>query len=156
MGLKTKLKDCSSKPKPTAYKTFVRSILEYAVAVFNPYTKCNINKLERIQKKASRFIFNKYGRKTSISELYIQAGLPLLQNFKKTNRLKFIFNLINGNYNLGYQDYFHFNPSRVTRNKHSKSISEIKPRTDCYKYSYFPRVIHVWNAFPNKLSVQIV
>lgn len=150
-ALKRKLKDCSSKTKLMAYKTFVRSILEYADVVWDPYTKCNINKLERIQKKALRFIFNKYGRNTSISELYVQAGLPLLEKRRKINRLKFIFNLINGNYNLDYLDYFHFNTARFTRNKHSKSITEIKCRTDCYKYSYFPRTIHAWNALPEQI-----
>lgn len=149
--LKRRLKDCSNNTKLIAYKTFVRSLMEYADVVWDPHTKSNINKLERIQKKALRFIFNTYGRNTSISELYVRSGVPSLQKRRKISRLKFIFNLLNNNFNLDYSNYLHFNTSRPTRNKHCKSFTEIRCRTDCFKYSCFPRTIHEWNLLPQEI-----
>lgn len=60
-----------------AYKSIIRPMLEYAVIIWDPYTKSNIEKVERIQKKALRFIYNSYGC-SSISELVKKVICHLL------------------------------------------------------------------------------
>lgn len=46
------------KTKQLLYITWVRSRLEYATVVWSPYTKRNISRLERIQRRATRFILD--------------------------------------------------------------------------------------------------
>lgn len=60
-----------------AYKSVVRPALEYCVVIWDPYTKTNISRLENVQKKAARYIFNKF-RRTSVTELLRRADLPSL------------------------------------------------------------------------------
>lgn len=43
-----------------AYKSIVLPILDYAAIIWDPFTKTNINKLEKVQKRAVRFIYNNF------------------------------------------------------------------------------------------------
>lgn len=61
--------------KLLAYNAFVRPILEYTNIIWFPFTKEDIAKLEGIQRKAIRLIFNKYGPHESRAELMETAGI---------------------------------------------------------------------------------
>ena len=60
--------------KETAYKTFVRPILEYASVVWDPYTATNISKIEAVQRRAARFVCNRYHRTASVSVMIDRLG----------------------------------------------------------------------------------
>ena len=49
-NIRTKHKDI----RDTAYNTFVRPQVEYASPVWGPYTQANINKIEKVQRRAAR------------------------------------------------------------------------------------------------------
>jgi len=42
--------------KSTAYKSFVRPQLEYASTAWSPHTRCNIDKIEAVQRWAARSV----------------------------------------------------------------------------------------------------
>lgn len=48
------LKDITT--SKTLYCSLVRPLLEYSCETWNPHTRCNINKLEAIQRRATKFI----------------------------------------------------------------------------------------------------
>lgn len=50
--LRRTLKLATPQVRILAYKSIIRPMLEYAVVIWDPFTKSNIEKLERIQKKA--------------------------------------------------------------------------------------------------------
>ena len=56
--LRRNLYNCSPEVKARAYPSLVRPILCYASSVWDPYTKRNYDKLEKIQRRAIRFVFN--------------------------------------------------------------------------------------------------
>jgi len=58
--LQRSLRQCSFKVKSFANLTYVRPILEYASTVWSPYTKSNIAKVEMVQQKAARYVFNDF------------------------------------------------------------------------------------------------
>src|SRR5215510_8546131 len=47
--------------KSIAYKSLVRPILEYGAACWDPYRECQINALDRVQKRAAKFAHNTGG-----------------------------------------------------------------------------------------------
>ena len=61
--LKRNLKGCPSKLKEIAYFSMVRSLLEYSCPVWDPYRQGDIDKLNKIQRAAARFVTNNYQRK---------------------------------------------------------------------------------------------
>ena len=54
--LRRNLKGCPSKLKEIAYFSMVRSLLEYSCPVWDPYRQGDVNKLNKIQRGAARFI----------------------------------------------------------------------------------------------------
>jgi len=49
---------CPTSIKSTAYKSFVRPQLEYISTAWSPHTRCNIDKIEAVQRRAARSVFN--------------------------------------------------------------------------------------------------
>ena len=69
--LRRNLKRSPSKLKEIAYFSMVRSLLEYSCPVWDPYRQGDINKLNKIQRAAGRFVTNnkRYQRKSSVTAL---------------------------------------------------------------------------------------
>ena len=57
--LRRNINSCSRQVKTQCYTTLVCPNLEYAATVWDPYTKFNINKLEKCQHRAARLVNEK-------------------------------------------------------------------------------------------------
>ena len=58
------LKDCTKPVKSAAYTSIVRPTMEYASRVWDPTNREKISNLEKVQKRAARFVFNTYTDRT--------------------------------------------------------------------------------------------
>ena len=67
--LRRNLKIGSSNIKEKAYKAFVRPLLEYSATVWDPYTQKNKDRLEAVQRRAARFILNRYHNTSSVTRM---------------------------------------------------------------------------------------
>ena len=63
--LRRNLEGCPSKLNEIAYFSMVRSLLEYSCPVWDPYRQGDIDKLNKIQRAAARFVTNNYQRKSN-------------------------------------------------------------------------------------------
>ena len=73
--IKRNLKGSPQELKRLAYITLVRSGMEYASPVWDPSTSKDQDALERIQRRAARWITSSYDRTTSVTNfLRTQAG----------------------------------------------------------------------------------
>lgn len=93
-AIKHKLKHPPPKIELLAYNTIIRSLLEYALVVWDPHTQ-NIGKLEQIQRQPVRFIYNRYHRHDSPTTLMQSNGIPMLESRRRSNRLKFLADIWN-------------------------------------------------------------
>lgn len=146
--IRHRLKHATTKTKLVAYTSLVRPLLEYADVIWDPHTKTNVKSIERVQRKALRFIHHAYGRQVSISDLLSRSGLPTLESGRKMHRLKMLFAIINNHTKLEFHTYMQYNRTRQTRHKHDKTIIMPQCRTNTYKLSFFPRTIADWNKLP--------
>lgn len=146
--LRRTLGNSTKEIKLLAYKTYVRPLLEYAAPVWDPYTQTNIDKLERVQRKASRFIFNSYSWRTSPSSLLEAANLEKLQTRRQRDKLKLFYLIYHDKLGIDKANYITMIDRRQTRSYHQKKVKDFACRTNVFKYSFFPQTTATWNSLP--------
>lgn len=147
--LRRNLHHASPEIKCLAYKALVRPIMEYAKVVWDPYTTSNRTKLDRIQRLASRFIFNKYQRCHSPTQLCKLAHLEPLEQRTEYERLKLLFLIIKEQVKIDKSKYMYIKTGETSRHRHNMYIPPPRSHNDCFKFSFFPRAISEWNRLPN-------
>jgi len=151
--LRRNLRVGSTHIKEVAYKTFVRPILEYASTVWDPHTQTNVNKIEMVQRRAARFVLNKYHRTASVSNMLEHLGWEPLQTRRKNARLAMLFKIQN---DLVHVSKSHLipkpiRPRRGQARQHSKQyVEDISHLQDYRTESFFPRTVRDWNNLPQK------
>ena len=78
---------CPADIKATAYISLVRPRLEYAVAAWDQYLVGDCKQLEKVQRRAARFVKRDYKSTTSVSSLISQLGWRTLSDHRINNRL---------------------------------------------------------------------
>ena len=87
--------------KEYTYKQLVLPSIDYCSAIWDPYTKNDISKLEMLQHRAARFVMNKpwyrHQHNVSITKILAELHWPTLQNRRKQARFILMFKIVNGN-----------------------------------------------------------
>ena len=145
--LRRNLGKCSPSLKKQAYIALVRSQLEYASVTWDPHRQNQINQLERIQRRAIRFICGNYKRDASVSAMQQDLGLPTLEERRKRARLVMLYKVINNLIAIPLPDYI--TPrTRSTRSSQQHRFTRLSSSSDTYKYSFFPRTLRDWDELP--------
>ena len=142
--LRRNLKQCPTSIKATAYKSLVRSILEYSSTTWDPYLQKDINELEKVQRKSARFILNDYGRESSVTTMLDTLSLDRLENRHHSARLVLRYKIVNDLVAIPAG-------SLLTQNSgHTRTKGYIQPRcnTTIHQNSFLPRTIKDWNSLP--------
>ena len=85
---------CPQKVKEQLYFALVRPHLEFACAVWDPFTNTDIQRLEMIQHKAARFVTKNYSRAPgSITKILEQLQWPTLEQRRKQCRLRNMYKI---------------------------------------------------------------
>ena len=77
--LRRNLKPCSLYIKSKCYLGTIRPIIEYARTVWAPHIAQDIRKIDMFQRRAARFVYNKYYHSVSVSCILESLGWPTLQ-----------------------------------------------------------------------------
>ena len=141
---------CPTEVRKQAYISLIRPTLEYASTCWDPYNKTQITALESVQRKAARFIANDHRKTTSVTALLDKFELPTLQQRREASRLSMMYKIHHREVAVSIPEYY--TPPKTssvkTRHQHSEQYTIITPRTDAYKYSFYPRTISAWNKIP--------
>ena len=85
------LKFCQRQIKADAYSLYVKPILEYAAVVWASHTRCNIDKLEIVQRRAARFVMSDYNRTSSVTAMLHDLNWNTLYSRRRTSRLCLLY-----------------------------------------------------------------
>ena len=100
--------------------SLVRSKLEYAAGTWDPHHEYNINKLERVQRCAARFVCHDFGPCSSVTQMLSDLGWQQLKDRRKHIRLTLLFKIIHDIILVPHQDLLLKANSR-TRSSHQST-----------------------------------
>ena len=141
--LKRNLKISNQQVKTQAYQALVRPKLEYSCSVWDPHTSESIHKLEMVQRRAARYVCNRYHNTSSVTDMLNTLNIPPLSQRRLRTRLIMMYKIT---YHLVAipSDIFILADSR-TRKNHTLTYRHIYTSKDTYRHSFFPYTIPQWN-----------
>lgn len=148
---KRNFKHTTPRLKETLYFTNVRPILEYGCVCWDPFTNILKDKLERVQKRAARFVTGNYNFKVRGSELREALGWKLLSHRRKVFRIKFLYDIYKNKTGINKSLYLRQPHYVSSRRDNTMKIRGYNCRINTFKYSFFPNTISDWNLLPNEV-----
>ena len=151
--IKRNLKGSPQELKRLAYITLVRSGMECASPVWDPSTSKDQDALEKVQRRAARWINSSYDRTTSVTNLLRQLNLEPLEKRIRIYRLTFLHKVLNEHVAVPPYKLDITQNGRPVRGSVTKQRLVI-PRcsTNELKNSFVPRTIVQWNALPDSTT----
>ena len=157
--LKRNVRVPSKVVKSAAYKALVRPHLEYCSTVWDPNTKCLKDKLEMVQRRSARWVFNKYRcglNTTGPTEMISILGWPLLETRRRIARMCLIYKMRENLTLMSYCSLLKPYPY-VTQGMPAHAFVPLDkmPHRVYYSTSFFPRSVAEWNSLPADLFTSV-
>ena len=129
------------------YKIYILPGLEYGSSVWNPYYIRDVDLIENVQRKFTKFIPGMFHK--SYQERLIHANLITLEERRIYLDLILLFKIIHRLVELDTDKYFTFS-SANTRGHNFKLVLN-HSQINCHKYHFFNRVVKIWNDLPRDI-----
>ena len=144
-NIKTKKKSVKEK----AYNALVRPTLEYASTVWDPHQKHLKDDIERVQRRAVRYVEGNYDYRASVTKMREDLGWETLEQRRRKARATMCYKIV---HSLVAITSVQFTPTIVSTRGNQTKFIQIQARTNYYKFSFFPAVIPVWNSLPAEVA----
>ncbi|KAK7101850.1 hypothetical protein V1264_020171 [Littorina saxatilis] len=143
------IKLSNKKVKAAAYKALVRPILEYASPVWDPHTAEDSASLEKVQRRAARWVSHRFRQTSSVNNMLEDLEWPTLESRRRRARLTTFYKV---HHDLVAVKSNHAPkpspPKCTTRQTHALSYEIPHSRTAYRQKTFFPRTIPEWNRLP--------
>ena len=138
----------------TLFTALIRSDVEYGSPLWSGTSKRNLQRLEGVQRRASKFILHypDLGYKERLAKLEL---LPLTFR-REILDLSFFFRCKYGAYDLDLKNFVVFSsdiPDRPTTRSNDDSLLLVQQRcnTESHMNFYFNRIVPLWNQLPHDI-----
>jgi hypothetical protein len=118
-----------------AFNTIVRPIVQYATQVWSPHTEKLSKEIDKIHRKAIRWVY-KMKQRDSVIDKMKENNIMNLAERRKQQDLVFLRKIEFGLYDIQLESYIKMNKIHNTRNK---KISNVQ-RLDIFKYHFYNRM----------------
>src|SRR6266516_379357 len=146
LGLIVRTSECRDKRiMINLYKSLVRPQLDYCIQAWRPHLHKDIDKLEKVQRRATKTIEGLKG--LSYEERLKRLNLTTLETRRTRADLIEVYKIMHKMEGLRVEDFFEMLHASNTRG-HSYKIFKKSFRTDFGKYSFGNRVIEERNSLP--------
>lgn len=144
--LQRNLRNAPRAVKEHAYQTFVRPSVEFCSTVWSPHTIKLKDKLESVQRKAARFVFNDFSRASSVSNMLERLSWPTLELRRNHAKLSMVYKSKNDLISIPFEPPYFTRPPHSRTRGHSCKLLTHASRIDAYKFSFFPSIVEAWNG----------
>ena len=137
---------CPPHVKVKCFNALVRPILEYGCVAWDPYKKYQIDQLEKINKRAARFVTGNHKREHGNTEINMtNLGWSPLSERRSKIKLTMLFKIKSDLAHVPREDLI-INP----RKKENYLIPS--SAVNSHLFSFFPSTIRLWNSAPLHLK----
>ena len=123
------------------FTTYIRPLLENNTQLWSPHNICDINLIEKIQRRFTKFLPGLWN--TPYPDRLDILGLQSLECRRIIFDLILVYKIIHGLIKLNFHDFFQFNQNN-TRGHNFKLCVEYS-RLNSRKFFFTNRVIKIWN-----------
>ena len=95
--IKRHLSKCSQDTKTTAYLLLVRPVMEYASVAWDPHYQTQISLLEKVQRRAARWVLSDYSYHSSVTNMLNKLKWLPLSKRRKQQRLNLYYPILSNN-----------------------------------------------------------
>ena len=145
--LRRNLRISNEDTKTSAYRSMVRPLLEYCSTVWSPYTQEDIKKIEMVQRRAARYVTNRYHNTSSVTSMLEHLEWETLEARRTKNQLVMFIKIIHGLVDIPVERYLTPASTR-TRSKHFLKYRQIPTSSEYNKSGFFPNTVCLWNYLP--------
>ena len=131
------------------YKALVRPKLEYCIQAWRPYFRKDIDKLEKVQRRATKLISD--CRNLSYKDRLVYTGLTTLEDRRNRGDMIEVFKLVKGLSKIDSSKLLCFSSNTRTRG-HLYKLDKNRPTLELRKHFFSHRVVNNWNS----LSADVV
>src|SRR5664279_5727136 len=131
-----------------AFTVYVRPLLEFNSVVWSPVLKCDIDSIERVQRRFTKRLpgLKYYSYADRLKKLNtISLELRRL-HIDLTMCYKIVFGIID----LNFDDFFTVNPSIVTRG-HPYNLFRRRGDVNVRRHFFNIKIVSVWNSLPSDM-----
>jgi len=144
--LQRNLNNCPPHIKDKCYKALVRPILEYGSVVWDPHFKTDVLSLEKVQKRAGRFVSGNYKLESGNTKTnMLNLKWKPLEERRAQSKLILFFKAKHGIVEIPV-DNLSFNYTSQTRRQGTYAIPTSV--VDGHLHSFYPSTIRLWNSLP--------
>ena len=156
--IRRNLRGSPPKCKTRAYFSLVRSGMEYAASIWDPYLQKEIRVLEAVQRKAARWVRSQYSTTVSVTKLLTNLKWASLADRRQLQRLSLFHKINTASVAIQFSDFDIQKSSRVTRagsklGQDGQTVDNYKLHRPSNKRTPFGkstiiRTIPAWNNLP--------
>ena len=146
---KRNIASSSKVTKERAYTTLVRPTVEYASTIWSPHQKNLTQQIEKVQRRAARYVTGNFNPRASVSAMLTQLEWETLEQRRLKARVTMCYKII---HSIVAIPSIQFVPTVVTTRGNQLKFVQIQSRTNYYKYTFFPAVIPLWNQLPQDVA----
>ena len=102
-------------------------------------------KIEMVQRRAARFVYNDYSRFSHVSAMIDALGWDSLEHHRFANQM--FYKIYKGHIAISLPAVMSRN-KRVSRCRNCAPFHQLGTSNDTYKFSFYPSAIRTWNSLP--------
>ena len=130
------------------YKSMVRSKLEYAQNVWSPYKMKYIERIEKVQRRATKLLPNM--SKMSYEQRLRKIGLPTLAYRRVRGDMIEVYKMLHGLYDIDGCLNLHLATYKVTRG-HNLKLKKKSANKTARLHFFTVRIVELWNGLPSEV-----
>ena len=123
--------------------------MEYCSTVWDPYYEMHSDTLEKVERRAARWVTGRFHNMSSPSAMIQDLGWRDLNQRRADSRLCMLYKISQGLVDIPISQYLKYS-------RDGGHFQTIYARTKYYEFSFFPRTVAAWNELPSDtLRLQI-